>query len=61
MKYKLSAGIWEYWFRDKNTLTPLSPKLYIGELTMNETEVYLMLPDNLVGNDDVEIVIRRAL
>lgn len=59
MKFKLCAGVWEWWVRNKDTREPVSPRLYIGELIKNETEISLDIPEHLQSPDN-EIYVQRT-
>lgn len=58
--FTLCAGIWEYWFRDKETLKPLSPRLYVGELINNKNHVSIPVPEDLINNKNAECYIQRT-
>ncbi len=60
MEFTLSAGVWEYWFRDKENLKPLTPRLYVGELIMNETKITIDVPEELKNNPNAVIFIQRS-
>lgn len=59
LTFNLSAGVWRWWFRDKNTLNPLSHICYI-ELIKNNTEMSFLIPDYLKNNNHVVIYIERC-
>lgn len=58
--FTLTAGIWEYWFKDADTNKPLSPKQYIGELILNETQVFIKIPKELEENKQAIIHVQRT-
>lgn len=58
MEFKLCAGDWEWWVKDKDSGKPLSCKYYIGTLTQNETRVLVEIPHDLKDNPNAVIHIQ---
>jgi len=59
-EFTLCAGIWEYWFFDKETNKPLTQKMFIGELQSNQTKITIEVPEYLKNNDNAIIRIQRT-
>lgn len=59
LTFKLPAGVWEWWFRDKETLEPLSSITRMC-LVENVTEMSFIVPEELKGNKNVVIKIQRT-
>lgn len=55
---KLSPGIWQWHFRDKKTLQPLTLNNKIELL--EETQVAFEIPENISKNENVTIKIDRV-
>lgn len=60
MEFKLCAGTWQWWVKDRETGKPLSPIQYVGTLIANETRVLVEIPDNLKDNPNAVIHIHRT-
>ena len=58
--FTLSAGIWVYWFKDKETHKPISPRLFIGALIDNKTTIYIEIPTQFQKNETIILQIERA-
>ena len=59
-RFTLCAGVWEYWFKDKESNKSLTPKNYIGMLILDETEVFIKIPTELEENPNAIIHIQRT-
>ena len=58
-EFELCAGIWEWWFRDKETLKPLSSLCKI-ELKRNKTKMSFVTPPELIDRPNTVIFIQRT-
>ena len=57
-KFNLCIGEWHQYFRDKNTLKTLTHIMVIQ--LFEEKECSFKIPDELIGNKDAEIVVKRV-
>ena len=60
MEFTLSEGVWEYWFKDKETGKPLTPIKSLGVLMLNETKVFIDVPQDIEDNKQAVIFIQRT-
>lgn len=58
LKMKLSAGQWEYIFRNKKNLQPLTSPIRI-ELIEKETEISINIPKYLLHLENVGIYCKK--
>lgn len=55
--FKLTPGTWHSYFRDANTLTTLTPVAVL--MCFIEMDWVIPIPENLRGDKDVELVVKR--
>lgn len=59
LTFNLCAGTWRWWFREKETKKPLT-SITIIHLFKNETELSVLVPDELKENKKSEVYIERV-
>lgn len=59
LKFNLSPGYWQYWFRDKETLAPLSARYFVIKDPNITSDVEIDIPEELIGNSAAIIHVVR--